>query len=64
MRAAAPLLRKHLPGYDKTALRFQDYAAFVADACERAQALDPTGEEHALNPSTGVWQLVELVRGR
>lgn len=60
--ALLPLLRKHVPAYDKAALDFQDYADFVTDACERARALDPTGRRHAFNPSTGVWQVVELVR--
>lgn len=57
-----PLLRRHVPGYDKAGLDFDRYAAFVADACARARALDPTGRKHAANPSTGVWQVVELVR--
>lgn len=59
-----PLLRKHVPHYDKTGLNFDDYAALVPGACRRARALDPTGKRHALNPSTGVWQVVELIRTR
>ncbi len=49
-----PLLRKHLPGYDKSALRFADYRERVGDACENAKVLDPTGEDVSRNPSTGV----------
>jgi hypothetical protein len=31
---------------------------------QRARKLDPTGEEHAQNPSTGVWRLVERMEER
>lgn len=62
--ALLPMLRRHVPAYDKAGLNFGDYVAFVGDACERARELDPTGRKHALNPSTGVWQVVELVQRR
>ncbi|GLH99201.1 RloB family protein [Phytohabitans aurantiacus] len=52
-------LRKHVPGYDKARLDFADYAAGVDDATARAKAL---GVDHAVNPSTGVWRLVETIR--
>ncbi|MFE0026138.1 RloB family protein [Amycolatopsis sp. NPDC059021] len=56
-------LRKYVPGYDKTALRFTDYADGVADAIERGRSRGaPQGEEHCHNPSSGVWALVEKIR--
>lgn len=55
------LLRKKLPGYDKSRLDFEDYGSGVDKACSRAKALDPTGTAIALNPSTGVWQIVRLI---
>ena len=57
--AAADRLRKHLPAYDKTKLRFADFAECIPDAIRRAKKLDPTGMDHKMNPSTGVWALVE-----
>jgi hypothetical protein len=54
-------LRKHVPAYDKTDLRFADYVAGVYDAVKRARELDPTGVDHARNPSTGVWRLVSTI---
>ncbi|GAA4546824.1 RloB family protein [Amycolatopsis samaneae] len=56
-------LGKHVPGYDKTALRFADYADGVADAVERGRSCGAVhGEEHRHNPSSGVWALVEKIR--
>ncbi|MFD9894369.1 RloB family protein [Amycolatopsis sp. NPDC059027] len=56
-------LRKHVLGYDKTALKFTDYADGVADAVERGKSRGAThGEEHNHNPSSGVWALVEKIR--
>lgn len=59
-----PLLQKHVPGYDKTRVDFALYRDGRADAVTNAQALDLTGQDHARNPSTGVWQLVERMEGR
>nr|WSY53066.1 RloB family protein [Streptomyces sp. NBC_00886] len=59
-----PLLQKHVPGYDKTRVDFALYRDGRADAVTNAQVLDPTGQDHARNPSTGVWQLVERMEGR
>jgi RloB-like protein len=56
-----PLLRAHLPDYDKTDLVFSAYARGVQHACSRARVLEPTGTALHVNPSTGVWQVVELV---
>jgi len=52
-------LRKHVKAYDKTKLRFADFADCIPDAIRRAKKLDPTGKDHKINPSTGVWMLVE-----
>ncbi|MET9529817.1 RloB family protein [Streptomyces sp. NPDC006649] len=54
-----PLLQKHVPGYDKTRVEFATYRDGLAKAGERARALDPTGDEHTRNPSTGVWRLTD-----
>jgi hypothetical protein len=51
-------LRKHLPQYDKTRLRFGDFAAGLDEAIHRAGKL---GADHTRNPSTGVGRLVEAV---
>lgn len=58
---AEGLLKKRFPAYDKTRLKFADFASGVPDAINRAQKLDPTGREHTLNPSTGVWPLVAMI---
>jgi hypothetical protein len=52
-------LRKHVPDYDKTALRFRDFAAGLDDAIERARRLESAG-----NPSTGVGRLVSALLER
>jgi RloB-like protein len=54
-------LRRHLPTYDKTCLRFADFAAGVSAAVERARELEPDGSKHDINPSTSVWRLVERI---
>ncbi|MGW0661415.1 RloB family protein [Streptodolium elevatio] len=53
-----PYLKRHIPHYDKTRIRFADYAAGLADARIRAHRLDPSGLEYTKNPTTNVWQLV------
>ncbi len=57
----AERLRQLVPRYDKTRLRFTDFAHGVEAAVERAQKLEPSGEKHDINPSTGVWRLVERI---
>ncbi|OKI65003.1 RloB [Streptomyces sp. MJM1172] len=52
-----PLLRKHVPAYDKTRVDFAAYRQGLKVAAERAERLDPTGEDHGRNPSSGVWRL-------
>lgn len=55
-------IRKHVPAYDKTNLRFRDFAAGVADAVGRAQQNGADGEGWRRNPATEVWRLVERFR--
>jgi hypothetical protein len=55
-------LVKHVPAYSKSALRFSDYVNGVDSAVQRARKQNgETGSEHARNPSTGVWELVEKI---
>ncbi|WP_084497507.1 RloB family protein [Nocardia amamiensis] len=55
-------LKKHLPSYDKSALRFADYVMGVEEAMQRAKSrCVDNGDECRTNPSTGVWRLVELM---
>ncbi|GIH68129.1 hypothetical protein Mth01_03820 [Sphaerimonospora thailandensis] len=51
-----------LPGWSKGSTRFADFEAGVDDACRRARAIDPKGNDHMRNPSTSVWRLVESIR--
>lgn len=58
-----PLLKKHVPGYDKSQVDFEaDYAPTYLDAVRRAKVLDPSGSAYRLNPSTNMWQLVIAMR--
>ncbi|WHM37930.1 RloB family protein [Streptomyces sp. BPTC-684] len=59
-----PHLQKHLPGYDKTRLDFAVYQGRHKEAAGRARKLDPTGTDHLLNPSTGVWCLTDRMTKR
>lgn len=53
-------LRRFVPEYDKSALRFADYEAGVDAAVQRARKPGhETSTEHERNPATGVWALVE-----
>ncbi|MGR6997917.1 RloB domain-containing protein [Yinghuangia aomiensis] len=58
----SPYLKKHVPDYDKSKLRFRDFAGGLDAAHQRAVRLDPTGKEHRRNPSTGVRRLVQAMR--
>ncbi|MQY25453.1 RloB family protein [Nocardia aurantia] len=61
-RDAERRLKKHLPAYDKSTLRYSDYIGRVADAVRRAKSRSvDEGTEHRTNPSTSVWKLVELM---
>jgi hypothetical protein len=51
-------LTRHVPGYDKTAIRFSQFADGFVDAVARARTVTEFGSEHRANPSTGVWKLV------
>jgi hypothetical protein len=55
-------LRQHVPAYDKTVLGFADFADGVLAAIDRARRRDPSGTDHRLNPSTGVWTLATRMR--
>jgi hypothetical protein len=64
-RAVLRQLTLLLPEYQKNGLRFADFAAGLPDAIRRAECLDPTGNDHGRNPSSGVWRLVRrMVDGR
>lgn len=54
-------LRRRLPAYDKTRLKFVDFAHGLDEALTRAERLEPTGRDHARNPSTSVWRLVKAI---
>ncbi|HZM78073.1 MAG TPA: RloB family protein [Candidatus Limnocylindrales bacterium] len=47
-------LPKVVGGYDKRRLRFSDFMNGLEDAVKRAKQRDPTGRDHAANPSSGV----------
>lgn len=52
-------LPRFVKAYDKARLRFSDFAEGVEVAMKRAEQRDPTGRDHGVNPSSGVWVLVE-----
>jgi hypothetical protein len=52
-------LLRHLPAYDKTGLRFGDFADGIADAVTRARTLHDGTTAPYPNPSSGIWRLVE-----
>lgn len=52
----------YMPSYNKTALQFSDFADGVDEAITRAKRRDPSGTAYKLNPSSGVWVLVESLR--
>lgn len=60
-QAAITKLVRHVPGYCKTRLRFEDFAAGVEAAVTRGRVLYAEGEGIGPNPSTGVWRLVEAI---
>jgi hypothetical protein len=55
-KQASRFLKKILPAWNKTALRFADFEAGVADAVTRSKQ---RGEPPDVNPSTAVWRLIE-----
>lgn len=55
----AARVRKHVPAYDKTQLRFNDFAAGVEEAIKRAKQREPSGTAYLTNPSSGMWVLVD-----
>jgi hypothetical protein len=61
-KAVVRELRKHVKGYDKTRLRFeQDFAPGVDVAVRRGQAITDGGNALGRNPSTSVWRLVQKI---
>jgi hypothetical protein len=52
-------LRKSVNSYDKSKLRFADFAEGVLSAVARAKVRDPSARDFAINPSSSVWVLVE-----
>jgi hypothetical protein len=56
-------LKRHVPQYSKSTLRFADFSAGVPEAITRARCLSDVGHEHATNPSTGVWVVAALIAG-
>jgi hypothetical protein len=59
---AKKALQRQLPAWAEGTTRFADFRDGLEDACRRAQALDPRGEDHMKNPSTSVWKLVAQLR--
>lgn len=53
------VLRQYVPDYDKTQLKFSAFVSGISEAVDRGKKIDPSGMEHGINPSTGVWRLVE-----
>lgn len=56
-------LKRHLPNYDKTRLRFSDFADGVVVAGERAKKIEESGDTPRANPSSDVWRLVRTIEG-
>jgi hypothetical protein len=52
-------LRRCLPNWDKSDLKFSEFQSRVGDAVEKAKAL---GDPPDVNPSTGVWRLIEAFK--
>lgn len=59
-RRAQVRLAQVLPGWDKTRVRFADFREGVHDAVGRARRL---GDPPSANPSTGMWRLIEAMKG-
>jgi hypothetical protein len=62
-REAMRRLKQHLPSFDKTGLRADDFAAHIDTAIANARKLDHAHQQPFQNPSTGIWRLVERLRG-
>ncbi len=56
-------LRRHVPDYDKTALRCEAFDPHRDAAVARAKALEERHGQPHRNPSSGVWRLVERLSG-
>ncbi|MFR9730818.1 RloB family protein [Saccharopolyspora sp. MS10] len=62
--SAVRRLRRHVRHYEKSAIRFEDYADGLGAARERAERRCQHECEHQRNPSSGVWRLVDVMDGR
>lgn len=62
--AVAARLRRQLGSYDKAKLRFRDFADGVKAAVRHAKRRDPSGQDFTVNPSSGVWVLIERLLER
>lgn len=57
-----PRLKRHMPDYNKQSLKFDDYVAGLDDAINRAKrGCDDIDRAHHINPSSGVWALVDRI---
>lgn len=56
-------LKRYVPSYDKAAIDFRLFSGSANDAIARAEKLDPTGTDHTINPSSGVWALAKKLMG-
>ncbi|APE36801.1 hypothetical protein BOX37_25930 [Nocardia mangyaensis] len=52
-------LRRYVPEYDKTALRFTDFEAGVLEAVQRTRG---HGGDLSVNPTSTMWQLIDELR--
>lgn len=59
--ATQDLLKQVVPAYDKTDLDFSDFAPQVPEAIRRAKLMASKGSALGDNPSSGMWELVELI---
>jgi RloB-like protein len=55
-------LKRIVPEYDKSDLRFEDFAEGIPDAVQRARLLSDDDAPLGPYPSTGMWRLVSLIR--
>ncbi|MFE4975848.1 RloB family protein [Kitasatospora sp. NPDC056651] len=63
-RELAPYLDQHFAaGYEKTGMKFARYEPHWRSAVNRARELAPSGDEHKVNPSTGMWRLALAIGG-
>lgn len=59
---AKRMLRQLYPRWNESGTRYSDFEPGLVKAIENARALDPTGKNHMMNPSSSVWRLVDDIR--